>query len=758
MIALVAGACSAIYAEHTRYWREASYEEFEKGTIKGVALRSDGKLVLAPKFTHLADPGLAYLWALRSDSKGNLYAAGGSSAKVLKYDSAGKVTTAFQSNELSAQALAIDSHDNLFVGTSPDGKVYEVTAAGEKKTFFDPSAKYIWDIAIDADGTAYVATGDTGTIFAVAPDGKSSIFYKSDQANIRSLAFDHQGNVIAGTEPDGRILRISKNTQQSKAREAFVVYETPNEEVTALLVDRAGNIYSASIGEKSRGAAPFVPPAAPPSPSAQSGASAGGGITVTFEGSAQQPSQSQPSPSASFMPANSVSGSSVFRIAPDGSPQQLWSSRETLVYSLGFDSAGKLLLGTGNSGDVLLLDGSHFFSKLEKTDTAQVTGFSQQPGGKIFICTANPAKVFALGPEDNPEGSFESEPLDARFFSQWGRLEWQADFPAEPAHTGPRVEFFIRAGNTANPDSNWSDWAGPYNSSGQKVEIPAARYAQWKAVLHSGSGSPILDWISLSYLPKNIAPEIQAVEVQDPGVRIQLMPVGGMGDRSQAPVHLRLPQLPGARTNSNFNSPVSDPGSQRFEAPPQATTQKSFQSVLWLAHDDNDDDLVYAVYYRGENEKEWKLLKDDLHDKFYSWDTSSMSDGAYYLKIIASDSPSNAPADSLETEMESDRFFVDNTAPIVIGPEAEASADGARIRASAKDPGSNIARAEYCVDAGDWKLVEPIGRLSDAESESYDFPLHGLSAGEHTVAIRVYDRFDNVSVAKTVFRVAAASH
>ncbi len=81
--------------------------------------------------------------------------------------------------------------------------------------------------------------------------------------------------------------------------------------------------------------------------------------------------------------------------------------------------------------------------------------------------------------------------------------------------------------------------------------------------------------------------------------------------------------------------------------------------------------------------------------------------------------------------MESDRFFVDNTAPIITGPEAEASADGARIRASAKDPGSNIARAEYCVDAGEWKLVEPIGRLSDAESENYDFPLHGLSGRTH---------------------------
>ena len=199
VLLVAACAATAIHAEHTRYWREASYEEFEKGTSKGVAIRSDGKLVLAPKFSPLADPGLAYLWALRTDSKGNLYAAGGSSAKVLRYDTSGKVTTAFESNELSAQAIAVDSHDDLFVATSPDGKVYEVTAAGEKKTFFEPKTKYIWDITIDTDGTAYVATGDTGTIFAVTPDGKSSVFYKSDQANVRSLAFDHSGNLIAGT-------------------------------------------------------------------------------------------------------------------------------------------------------------------------------------------------------------------------------------------------------------------------------------------------------------------------------------------------------------------------------------------------------------------------------------------------------------------------------------------------------------------------------------------------------------------------------
>jgi len=67
---------------------------------------------------------------------------------------------------------------------------------------------------------------------------------------------------------------------------------------------------------------------------------------------------------------------------------------------------------------------------------------------------------------------------------------------------------------------------------------------------------------------------------------------------------------------------------------------------LWLALDENDDDLIYSVYYRGEGEKQWKLLKDNVHDQFYSWDTSSMADGAYYLKIVASDAPSNPPARS----------------------------------------------------------------------------------------------------------------
>ena len=195
-------------AEQTRYWRETDRSEFEKGTAKGVAIRSDGKLMPAPKFEQFADPNLAYLWEMRMDSKGRVYAAGGSDAKVFRFDNTGKPTTVFESSELAAQAIAFDAKDNLYVGTSPDGKVYKVTPDGQKSVFFDPKTKYIWALAVDAKGTLFVATGDSGEIFVVNPDGKGQLFYQSEERHARTLAFDGKGNLLVGTEPSGLILRV----------------------------------------------------------------------------------------------------------------------------------------------------------------------------------------------------------------------------------------------------------------------------------------------------------------------------------------------------------------------------------------------------------------------------------------------------------------------------------------------------------------------------------------------------------------------
>src|SRR5262249_61930982 len=83
-----------------------------------------------------------------------------------------------------------------------------------------------------------------------------------------------------------------------------------------------------------------------------------------------------------------------------------------------------LLLGTGNHGTVVELEGAKIFSNLAKIASSQVTGLAEGPGGTVYLCTANPGKVFTLGPEQESKGSFESQTFDAKIFSQWGRLEW----------------------------------------------------------------------------------------------------------------------------------------------------------------------------------------------------------------------------------------------------------------------------------------------------------------------------------------------
>jgi hypothetical protein len=765
LLCFITSSFSLLHAEHTRRWLQTTYEEFLKGAAHGVAVRSDGRLELAPKFTLLADADASYLWSLRLDPKGALYAAGGSPAKVFRFDNGGKPTTVFESTDLVAQSIAFDAKGMLYVATSPDGKVYRVSASGEKSVFFDPKTKYIWDVAFGADGVLYVATGDKGQVFAVSPDGKSELFYASDEAHIRVLAFDANKNLLAGTEPNGRVLRITRPDAKSPPKdkdssaltaEGFVLYETSKREVTSLAVAPNGSIYVAAIGEKQRTISTPSTTIVTSPQGTTTFTSSVGGVAGTVSGQLQQAT-----PFVAFPP---ILSSSIYRLSPEGAPDELWTSRDDVVYSLGFASDGRVLAGTGNNGALLAIDGHGVFAQLAKAGSAQITGIARNAAGKVFLCTANPGKVFSVGPEYEPEGTFESRSFDAQLFSQWGRLDWWGPQPAAAIFTSakssansgePRLEFFVRSGNTEDPGKEWSRWFGPYSKPGSAVEAPPARFLQWKAVIHDGRPGDGINWVNVAYLPRNVAPVIDAIVLEDPGVRAQSTTIISSG---QSPsVVLKMPPTP--NTLNIFIAQTTTP--PKFEQPPQGFREKGYQSVLWSAHDDNDDDLHYSVYYRGENEHSWKLLKDKLDQKFYSWDTTTLADGAYYLKIVATDSTSNPPTVALETERESERFEVDNTSPVIehleanptVPPNANYSSASVIVKFTARDTVSSIDRSQYSLDGSDWTFLAPAGNVSDSTVENYEFTLNHLTAGEHTIAVRAYDRFENVGASKIAVNI-----
>ena len=280
-------------------------------------------------------------------------------------------------------------------------------------------------------------------------------------------------------------------------------------------------------------------------------------------------------------------GSDIYRIAADGSPSRIWTSHEDIVYALAFDSHDKLLAGTGNRGHVFAIDGPDELFRPAEGPASQVTGFAKAPGGGLYAVDQQSRQNFSCSARARrAEGSYESDVFDAKIFSRWGRAEFRG--------TG-NVDLLARSGNVDNPDRNWSPWKQVDLSKSGEMGVPAARYAQWKVVLHAGSAKPAVDTVTLNYLPKNVAPEIEDVSVQ-------------LGLRYQP-----LPKSPGLTLGTD----VSGSSGSHFDSPVPSTHDRDSIGVKWNAHDENDDQLVYSVYYRGDGETRWLLLKDNVTDKAY---------------------------------------------------------------------------------------------------------------------------------------------
>ena len=741
------GALSIAFAEGTRIWEQSKFDDLIKGTATGVAVCSTGGLEMAPTFKTLYATPSTYIWAIAADDAGNLYVAAGAPARVYRITPEGKSTIIFEPKELQVQALRTGPDGLIYAATAPDGKVYKLQQNGSRasadstrkaankddkdaakptldpgwssSTYFEPGTKYIWDMALDRAGNLYVATGDHGEIYRVTPSGEHSVFFKSDETHIRVLAVDANNNLIAGSDGSGLVYRISPSG------EGFVLYSAPKKEITALALDSAGNIYAAAVGEKksggganSSGSIGFLSFSTNPAPA--NAAAQVPGMTIT-------PAPSAPVNTGSFpFPGGSAgSGSDVYRLAPDGSPTRLWSSHEDIVYALAFDSHGRLLAGTGNRGHIFAINGLDDFSDLLKAPASQATAFAKAPGGGLYAATSNLGKVFVLGPGPEAEGTYESDVFDAKIFSRWGRAEFRG---------AGKVELYARSGNVDNPDRNWSAWKKVDLATNSETGIPAARYAQWKAVLHSGNSAPRVDSVALNYLPKNTAPEIEDVTVQV-GVKYQPLPKanGTLGD-------------------------LGGTAGAHFDIPTPSSHDRDSIGVKWSAHDDNDDQLVYSIYYRGDGESRWLLLKDNISDKAYSFDASLLPDGGYTVKVVASDAPSHSPGEALTASRESRRFEVDTTPPRIENLAASVEGGQIHITFRAVDSFSPIKRAEYSVDAGDWKYVDPVGQISDSRTENYDLKVPAesgkddLTAMEHVVVVRAYDRYDNMDAAKTVIR------
>ncbi len=744
LVLLTGAVCTPnVLAQGTKVWTQSRYEEFEKGTPNDVAISSEGYLEAGPSLKELGATGTTYVWSIAAGKQDDIFAGTGSPARVVEMTPDGKQTKLFESKDLSVQVVRVGPDGSVYAATLPSGKVYRLkpgaTDLDESKAevVFDPATaeaksesrpRYIWDMAFDAQGKLYIATGAPAAIYKVnvsgaGPAPKPEKFFSSDEQHIRCILFEKNGSLIAGTDSDGLVYRIGRDGK------GLVIYDAPKAEITALAETPEGRLYVAAVGEKNKNNLPPLP--------------VQGNATVTATITILQPGSIQASNSNGLIP----DGSEIYEINRAGAPRKLWTAHDDIIYALASTPKG-LLAATGNRGHVYRVQEDGSFADLAHVQASQVTAFATAPGG-LYLGASNIGKVLSLEDDAKAESSYESEVFDAGFFSQYGAPELDAPHASH-------YEFSVRTGNIENPVRGWGEWQR-IGADDKSVKLTSGRFVQWKVLLHAGDGR--LDSVGIHYLPVNVAPVVDEVMVAT-GARVNLQAL-----QQQVPQQIQI-NFPSAQNNFINLTPEGPNG------PLNAFRDKSAITVRWAAHDDNGDDLSFKVYFKGEGEQNWLLLRDSTRERFYSFDAAHLPDGVYRLKVMATDAPSHIAGEAETGDRVSDRFTVDTTPPVVSGITAQLEGAKIHVTLSAKDATSTIDRAEYSVDAGRWLYLEPVGKLSDSEEERYDFtapiPAHQDSADdaaededsqpgdkvptskEHVVTVRVYDHYGNVTAAKAV--------
>ncbi len=724
-IALLASPL-ALHAAQPQFWRIEGARDFLEGDVQGLSVDSEGRVRLAPASRVLHDPEVPTVWCVAADPEGALYVGTGNDGKVFKVDG-GKGSLLFDAPELEVHALALGPDGRLYVATSPDGKVYAVDVNGQSSTFFDPTEKYIWALAFDKSGNLFVATGAEGRIYRVDPKGKAQAVLTSPETHILSLALDDKGNLYAGSAPEGIVYRLDA------ALKVFVVFDSPYREIKALETGADGSLYVAAVDAKGKEETPR-PPAPPATSPPVAPPVAEVTVTETFAVVPPATGASGIAPRTTETPAPGTPKGALLRILPTGEVDTLWSSSEETPHAL-LRAADRILLGTGNKGKLYQVRDDRTWSMVTVLPAEQVTALARRPGGAAVLATSNPGKVHLLEAVSGTRGTFTSKVKDTETVSVWGHLRWEVDLPA-----GAEVQMQTRSGNTGSPDSTWTDWSAPYtHREGDPIANERARFLQIKATLVGKEGaSPLLDSVSAAYLQRNLRPQVQSITVHAPGEVFQ-KPISISGETEI----LGLEGGPGPDRAA----------AARASSMPPATTysrklyQRGIQTFSWKADDPNGDTLVYEVSYRAVGERTFRTLRKGLTEAVLAWDTSTVPNGRYVIRVTASDAPSNPAPLTLTGDKESLPFEVDNTPPTVT--VTLTSRSPLRLRAVAKDDSSLIRRCEYSVDGGRWEEVHPTDGINDSREETYEISLEALAgSGPHIVVVRASDSLGNVSTAR----------
>jgi len=681
-----------------------------------------------------------HVFSLAIDGKGRLLAGtSGKTTQLIRFDKAHNTETLFQEDEIKyVWCILVGPGGRIYLGTGPTGKVITLDSDGQNpEVLYKAKEKNILTLALDADGILYAGGDEHGLVYRIEPGtGKTTIAYDTGHGEISGLVFDEAGNLYVSTadasaaRPGAKLILSDgdtsrpestdeKDKEDEKGKKDEKAEKDKNNKVEKIDEDKASNgkknnndkaretktkkesekNIKKETGKKQADDLEKNKISQPAKPIDKDKTEKTAELIPAATKAADKPSPNGPARTVSApKPAKPAQTNEVYQISPSGYVTSLFSQK-VMILSMAYMGHGKLLLGTGIEGKLVRLETEKQEAVVLHTvkPSAQISSVLADVDGTVYAGCANPGAVYAIKPDYAVEGIYISPAIDAKQISKWGKLHLEADIPCQSS-----LKVSFRSGNTSDPEKGgWQKWTEPIDAA-EDIEICAApaRFLQYRLHLGSSDGShtAVVREVKSAHMIPNLPPLIKNVTIKS----------GQAGKAGKS-----------ARSSKNI-------------------------SITWKTDEPNNDKLICEIFIRLVGREKWVRIAKEVKEEKYTWDSRTVADGRYEVKVTASDKLDNPEGQALTASRVSRPVVVDNTPPEIARMSYTIDSGKLHFQASIKDALSVIGSVEYVIDSGEtWHIALPDDGIFDSREENIEFELEIDAPGEHLLAVRFTDALGN---------------
>jgi hypothetical protein len=705
--------------------------EVASRNLKGLATRSDGRILTGPVFSDLSGPKIGeILWTLKPAGHDKFVVGTGPDGKVQEITFNPKTNT-YTVRELAdvaeTQAMAVLplKDGSLLIGTSPTAAVYLVKD-GKIVARVPVPADSVFDFLPQADGTVLAATGNPGRIYLIDPrklatagitEGKAeddkklterglTLFGEIRDRNVRRLARLGDGRIIAGSSPKGNVYAFA-----AAGGAPVVLQENRDAEVVDLLPMEDGSFYAAFVFTTETNRINRAPD--------------------------PKPTDNKDKPAAPEEKPPFAGRSSVVRFPADGFPEGVLARPNVSLYRLA-RHGGWLLLTAGELGDTFGYDPVARRTLVFAGSTSSQLNDIAPLGDDRFLLLRNNAPglaVMSFAP--SPVRELETKRLDLGNPSELGAVRFGRVRGIDAKH----VKLEVRTNFGSDELEGWTPWTtlklqdGGFFAAGLR-----GRYLKLRLQVPASAPDLQLDKAVVSYLPQNRRPALADFRVFPPNLGV--IPAPERAPNASVTVNQLL--SPVAR------DPSKDDGSEKRKEAflgSQVVPQPGVQVVYWNVTDADSDNLTFSFSIRSEGSDTWTDLAVDTQENWVQFETSGLAEGVYFTRLAVAEQSPRPAAQRLNYSFETDLLMIDRTPPVLTKPEITRADGLLRVAISGKDALSLLEGAEFTLNNGyQTSVAQPVDGILDSKEEKFvaEIP-EAKAAGATSIEITLYDHAGNAA-------------